>query len=94
MSIKNNPCEIHIKVEADGFCPICLIEERDRLQKAVDNFTKALDELQDAEYRYRSDHDVRGDGSLEAGRAWDNMRRCGNRARLILAVNPKETKCE
>ena len=53
MSVKNNPCEIHIKVEADGFCPICLIEERDRLQKAVEEARMAMEWLLNSDDRYR-----------------------------------------
>lgn len=48
---------------------------------------EALQELAKAEYRYRLNHDVEGEGSIEAGRSWDNMRHKGDLARILL------TKC-
>jgi len=50
----------------------------------IEKLRVTLSLLADAESIYRHDHDVFGDGSLAAGRAWDNMRKCGDRARAIL----------
>jgi len=44
----------------------------------------ALTRLEFAERNYRKTHDVHGDGSREAGRAWDELRRAGNEARQAL----------
>lgn len=46
---------------------------------------EALAALTFAEADYRAAHDLYGDGSREAGRAWDLMRRAGDRARATLA---------
>lgn len=71
--------------------------ERDRLWEA-------LDTLQRSEAAYRRAHDVHGDGALAAGRAWDIMRRAGDKARGVLfplggeqarsALAPKPTENE
>lgn len=45
---------------------------------------EALEALTFAEASYRSAHDLFGDGSREAGREWDLMRRAGDRARALL----------
>ena len=52
---------------------------------AAPDLLKALDELQDAEKIYRMCHDIDGDGHMNTGRAWDRMRRAGQRAREALA---------
>ena len=44
----------------------------------------ALATLAAAEKHYRAMHDLHGDASREAGRAWDLMRRAGDAARTIL----------
>lgn len=44
-----------------------------------------LDDLQQAEAEYRLMHDRHGDGSRAAGRAWDLMRRAGDKARAALS---------
>ena len=46
--------------------------------------------LADAEAEYRRCHDVFGDGHIQAGRAWDAMRRAGDEARATL-TRAKET---
>lgn len=45
---------------------------------------QALEALTFAEASYRSAHDLYGDGSREAGREWDLMRRAGDRARSLI----------
>jgi hypothetical protein len=45
---------------------------------------EALEDLQQAEAEYRLMHDRHGDGSQAAGRAWDLMRRAGDKARALL----------
>jgi hypothetical protein len=45
---------------------------------------EALDDLQQAEFEYRLMLDRHGDGSQAAGRAWDLMRRAGDKARGLL----------
>ena len=42
--------------------------------------------LADAEWRYRLCHDLKGDGHIETGRAWDYMRRCGDKLRAALGI--------
>jgi hypothetical protein len=44
-----------------------------------------VDDLQQSEAEYRLMHDRHGDGSRAAGRAWDLMRRAGDKARAALA---------
>lgn len=44
----------------------------------------ALADLAFAEADYRQTHDLYGDGSKEAGRAWDLMRRAGDKARAAI----------
>lgn len=43
-----------------------------------------LRELAGAEAHYRLMHDTHGDGHMKAGRAWDLMRRAGDKARAAL----------
>jgi len=43
-----------------------------------------LDALSTAEGIYRTAHDTKGDGSPEAGFAWDQMRNVGNEVRYFL----------
>lgn len=50
----------------------------------VDCLRNALDDLQQAEAEYRLMHDLHGDGAAATGRAWDLMRRAGNKARAVL----------
>lgn len=49
----------------------------------------ALLVLTEAEAAYRKAHDLHGDGSREAGRAWDVMRRAGDNARKALSQYEK-----
>ena len=44
----------------------------------------ALAELEQAEASYRRAHDLKGDGHIQTGRAWDLMRRAGQKARDAL----------
>lgn len=55
-----------------------------RLRSLLSERTEALDDLQQAEFEYRQMHDRHGDGSQAAGRAWDLMRRAGDKARAAL----------
>lgn len=50
----------------------------------IEALEAALDHLQAAEVNYRYAHDLQGDGSRMAGRAWDLMRRAGDAARTTL----------
>lgn len=56
----------------------------------VERLREALDGLQQAEATYRSAHDRHGDGSSKAGRAWDLLRRAGDKARAALASLPRD----
>lgn len=47
---------------------------------------EALDDLQQAEAEYRLMHDRHGGDARATGRAWDLMRRAGNKARTILST--------
>jgi hypothetical protein len=47
----------------------------------------ALEDLQQAEAEYRLMHDTHGDGAQAAGRAWDLMRRAGDKARAALRAS-------
>jgi hypothetical protein len=57
-----------------------------------DVVSQALDDLQQAEAEYRKAHDLHGDGSQQAGRAWDLMRRVGDRARTALQAQPAQAQ--
>ncbi len=50
----------------------------------------ALWELQLAEATYRKLHDLHGRGSMKVGRAWDELRRAGDKARALLSRYPTE----
>ena len=65
------------------------IDKNAQLRTENEEAKKLLDELERAECNYRADHDVRGDGSLETGRAWDHMRHCGERASTFLKAHPE-----
>lgn len=54
------------------------------LEEEIKRLREALDDLQQAEAEYRLMHDRHGDGSRAAGRAWDLMRRSGDKARTAL----------
>lgn len=54
------------------------------LRLAYARIREALDDLQRKEAKYRAKHDLHGDGSIIAGRAWDHMRRAGGIAREAL----------
>ncbi len=53
--------------------------------KRIAGLIVLLRELAEAEADYRIKHDTLGDGHIDAGRAWDKMRKAGNRARAALA---------
>ncbi len=46
---------------------------------------EALGDLENCEAEYRHDHDIYGGGDIRTGRAWDRLRRAGDRARAIIA---------
>lgn len=52
---------------------------------AVQGLVAAAQKLSDAERGYRLCHDVKGDGHIETGRAWDYMRKCGDELRAALS---------
>ena len=61
---------------------------RDRAHAAeatVAELVEALEDLAVCEAEYRHEHDVYGDGNIMTGRAWDRMRRAGDRARALLS---------
>lgn len=53
-------------------------------QMELDRLRSLACDLQMAEAAYRRAHDLHGDGSREAGRAWDLMRRAGDKVRRAL----------
>lgn len=75
---------------ADAITLACCGQLSNDLIEAQAARIKALEEvlivLQGAEWEYRHGHDLYGDGSMEAGRAWDQMRRAGDKARIVLAA--------
>lgn len=50
----------------------------------IEQLRSALEELQAAEARYRYAHDILGAGDSKTGRAWDLMKRAGDKARELL----------
>ena len=52
---------------------------------AAPEMLEALDVLQAAEAHYRKSHNAFGEGHIETGRAWDAMRRAGNKACVAVA---------
>lgn len=61
---------------------------RDELRAHVRNLEELLRDLANAEAAYRDVHDRSGDGTLVAGRAWDAMRKAGDRARAAIGDKP------
>lgn len=69
----------------------------DRILTALNRDSKAVEGEPDwrklainlavREADYRLNHDVHGDGSLEAGRSWDRMRRAGQAVRDALGID-------
>jgi hypothetical protein len=57
------------------------------MQAREDAPIRVLDDVQQAEAEYRLMHDRHGDGSQAAGRAWDLMRRAGDKAREALGTS-------
>lgn len=53
-------------------------------QMELDRLRSLACDLQLAEAAYRRAHDLHGDGSRQAGRAWDLMRRAGDKVRRAL----------
>ncbi len=60
------------------------VERAIAAERERDRLGEALDTLQRSEAAYRRAHDVHGDGALAAGRAWDILRRAGDKARGVL----------
>ena len=52
--------------------------------EGIERMHAALAELAEAEFSYRHVHDHYGSDSLITGRAWDAMRRSGDKARALL----------
>ena len=55
-------CKVHTNVRSPGLCPICLIEERDRLREAEAEWTaihEAVSDLYQAYYRVGGDETTR-----------------------------------
>jgi hypothetical protein len=77
-------------IDAEHKLCVAYIDMNSKLYAESTELQKALEELANAEYRYRIDHDVRGDGSTEAGRSWDNMRHKGDLARIALTKYSKD----
>lgn len=75
-----------LRAERDEWRQAAGVEANLRREAHAENerLLAALATLAAAEKHYRSEHDLRGDGSREAGRAWDLMRRAGDAARAIL----------
>ena len=61
-----------------------LREDAIKLVNRTNALFDALDGLQKAEAEYRFAHDRFGGGHSDTGRAWDLMRRAGDRARALL----------
>ncbi len=55
------------------------------LEAERDRLAEHLGELAQTEADYRLKHDTLGDGHIDAGRAWDKMRKSGDRARAALS---------
>ena len=51
----------------------------------IEALCEALLELANAEKNYRWLHDTQGGGHIDTGRAWDKMRRAGDKATALLA---------
>ena len=60
------------------------IEEFAQLRARLAEAETLLLSLADAERTYRMLHDLNGDGSIEAGHAWDSMRHKGDKAIAFL----------
>ena len=73
----------------DQYCrnivPLYLTPSLARKAASADKLVEAADDLANAERAYRLCHDLKGDGHNETGRAWDYMRRCGDKLRQALA---------
>jgi len=52
----------------------------------VDELMAACKALAKTEANYRLVHDVHGGDSPESGRAWDKLRRCGDKARAAIQL--------
>ena len=92
--MNETPRRIWLQVEEDG-------EPTDEITWCADNvntsdveYTRsdivadllaACKTLEKAEVHYRLIHDVHGGGSPESGRAWDKLRRYGDKARAAIA---------
>ena len=78
-TIRNNPCEEHINVRADGFCPVCLVEERDRLRAEVMRLRAVLAEyerrdsaMDDAYHALETMNAEERRGRQETAEYWDS----------------------
>lgn len=74
--------------EAGEVLPLVLASDAEMLryltEHAAELLRNALSELARAEATYRGMHDLKGGQHIETGRAWDEMRRAGDRARELL----------
>src|SRR5579864_2799359 len=62
--------------------------------KARSEISEALRNLSVAEATYRATHDLEGDASPKTGRAWDLMRRAGDKARAALEARSEISEGE
>ncbi|WIA55470.1 hypothetical protein N6H05_01845 [Sphingobium sp. WTD-1] len=64
-----------------------MAEVETRWETQLDTIRTAACALQLAEANYRRAHDLHGDAARETGRAWDEMRRAGDRVRRTLGAD-------
>jgi hypothetical protein len=69
-----------------------LLDTIQSLQAEVSALREGLRNIESAEKDYRWMHDTLGGGNAKTGRAWDLMRRYGDRARALLEGNDNENR--
>ncbi len=72
------------RVEKAGFSLAAY--DFDQAARVIRAQTEALEDLSSAEAAYRLSHDLNGDGHIQTGRAWDAMRRAGDKARAAIKL--------
>jgi hypothetical protein len=62
-------------------------ERAAKLVNVADQCLSVLDRLNTAQMVYRKNYELKGDDAIETGRAWDELRKAGNAAQMLIEAH-------